>query len=101
MVLAPEQRLERWRWQSAQSAWPENGLSVERPSHAAQPNQYPRKLRADRRRDQSEDGAQKEEAGLPALSSARCGTEAPCRRRHERGGQALPDRAFGGVRQVE
>ena len=101
VVPAVQQGLERRRRQSAEPARPEDRLSVEDDPDAGRADRHPRELRPDRRGEGPEDRQEEARADLSALPPAGRGAEAAGRCARARRGQALPDPALGGQRQIE
>jgi hypothetical protein len=101
MVSALRQGLERRCQQSAESGGSEDRLSVERNPDTAWPDRHHRELRADRRKEGSQDGEGEAGATIPAVSPTRCGAQASGRCQGVRRRTACPDPALGGFRQIE
>ena len=102
VVSAVQQRLERWRGQSAESGRLEDGLSVEGSSHAARPDEHPRKLRADRRgRSTRRRARKKRKQVFPRYHQLDVVRKTLARRRGQGRGRAVSHPALGRQRQIQ
>jgi hypothetical protein len=77
VVPALQPRLERWRRQSTEREWSQDGLPVEAHPDAGAVDGDSGELRPGRGGDSPEDGQEEAGADFPPLPSARCGADDP------------------------